>query len=364
MSLFGRKKKSPVAPPPTPIEEVKQEVDISALGTPSSNNSYDGPNTDLFYRVATYYIHCPVAEVKADYSSEPGSTGRFLGKGSCGYVFFDGKIGRKEMAIKVIPVVRGQTGKFDETYRSIHAPQERDNIQKIIKSPKYTKSKYVVQYQGTQVISYFDSSNRVACFDYVTYVEKLIPLVRTAQYKNCTFTVEQIIQITDNIAQAIKLLHHFKPTPMMHRDINPKNIFYDPDTGTYKLGDFDSSKLTKDLRATTVCGTPGYIDPQSYIAEAEGRDYTVLHDLYAYGKTILELFRHIPEYQQLFEKLYATRAYKYTNETGRENLILTEIVAKINPALAGIIAKTTERDDISIRYKSIDEIIADLPTLA
>lgn len=92
-----------------------------------------------------------------------------------------------------------------------------------------------------------------------------------------------------NIAeQVLEILVHLQQLtpPVIHRDIKPQNIIYQPDTGKLFLVDFgavqDAYHHTK--VGSTVVGTYGYMAPEQYRGNA-----VLATDLYSLGCTLLFL---------------------------------------------------------------------------
>ena len=74
--------------------------------------------------------------------------------------------------------------------------------------------------------------------------------------------------------------------PIIHRDIKPQNIIYQPDTGKLFLVDFGAVKHTYNntVMASTVVGTYGYMAPEQFRGQA-----VLSTDLYGLGCTLLFL---------------------------------------------------------------------------
>ena len=85
------------------------------------------------------------------------------------------------------------------------------------------------------------------------------------------------------MSQALKYLHQ---NNIIHRDLKPANIFITED-GTYKLADFNVSKLIKSGNGLTdtISGTPLYCGPE--IWDYKGYDSAV--DMWSLGVTAYEL---------------------------------------------------------------------------
>ncbi len=94
-----------------------------------------------------------------------------------------------------------------------------------------------------------------------------------------------IIKITKELLVILKYMHNCKP-PIIHRDLNPKNIIVNENNTVY-LVDFGAVSLkiknTKTAsRSDTFVGTLGYMPPEQLYGKA-----TPAVDLYALGATIL-----------------------------------------------------------------------------
>ncbi|MBP0030268.1 serine/threonine-protein kinase [Roseofilum sp. Guam] len=102
------------------------------------------------------------------------------------------------------------------------------------------------------------------------------------------FTEEEIRDITVQILKILVYLHNFTP-PIIHRDIKPQNIIYQPD-GQVFLVDFGA--VQEVYRQTissgqTFVGTIGYMPPE----QLTGKAYFA-SDLYSLGATVLYLLTH------------------------------------------------------------------------
>lgn len=85
-----------------------------------------------------------------------------------------------------------------------------------------------------------------------------------------------------DVVDVLKALHG-QPSPMVHRDIKPRNLIRRPD-GTVAVVDFGSLGLARREGGTTVVGTFGYMAPEQLYGQA-----LPATDLYALGATLLTL---------------------------------------------------------------------------
>jgi hypothetical protein len=101
-------------------------------------------------------------------------------------------------------------------------------------------------------------------------------------------TEEEIRDIGARLLSVVGYMHALRP-PIVHRDINPKNVLRAGD-GTVYLVDFGGVQDALRLQATggnTVIGTPGYVPPEQMLGRA-----TVRSDLYAVAVTLVVLLTH------------------------------------------------------------------------
>ncbi|MGF1479211.1 MAG: serine/threonine protein kinase [Cyanophyceae cyanobacterium] len=91
--------------------------------------------------------------------------------------------------------------------------------------------------------------------------------------------------IAEQVLKILVYLQQLTP-PVIHRDIKPQNIIYQPDTNKLFLVDFGSVQDTyhHTVMGSTVVGTYGYMAPEQYRGGA-----VLSTDLYSLGCTILFL---------------------------------------------------------------------------
>lgn len=101
-------------------------------------------------------------------------------------------------------------------------------------------------------------------------------------------TEEEITAIALRLLEIVRFLHSLHP-PVIHRDINPRNIIRS-DNGEVYLVDFGGAQESVRLSegaGSTIVGTAGYMPLEQFIGKA-----TVRSDLYACAATILFMLTH------------------------------------------------------------------------
>lgn len=101
-------------------------------------------------------------------------------------------------------------------------------------------------------------------------------------------TEEQIRDIGVRLVSVVAYIHSLRP-PVVHRDINPRNVIVRADGEVFLLdfgGVQDAIRLSSGATATIV-GTPGYTPMEQFVGRA-----TVRSDLYAVAATLLFLLTH------------------------------------------------------------------------
>ena len=99
-------------------------------------------------------------------------------------------------------------------------------------------------------------------------------------------TIQEQIRISLEITQGIAFLHQQNP-PMIHRDLNDKNVMFTFD-GVAKIGDFGQSKLKQQVYLTTALpGMVSYMPPEAFTVEEAKYDESL--DIFSLGVLMLEI---------------------------------------------------------------------------
>ena len=145
--------------------------------------------------------------------------------------------------------------------------------------------------------------DRQCCFPFM-YVEflgafkdaELGPILVMEKMEECLWlylercrnklSIHEQLDISLQITQGVAFLHQLKP-PMVHRDLNDKNVMISFD-GVTKIGDFGQSKLKQDLYLTTT--QPGMIPFMPPEALRVGNSkYDESLDVFSLGVLMLEI---------------------------------------------------------------------------
>ncbi|MBD2679041.1 MULTISPECIES: AAA family ATPase [Nostoc] len=169
------------------------------------------------------------------------------------------------------------------------------------------------------------------------------------------FTLPEVLKIALKITESLRDIHKYN---IIHKDINPSNIVFNPDTQELKLIDFGISSVLNQENPTlnhpsVLEGTLAYMSPEQTGRMNRSLDYR--SDFYSLGVTIYELLTcHLPfntnDPLELIHCHLAKQPIAPHLMIGEENCpkIISNIVMKL-------MSKTAEE-----RYQSAWGIITDL----
>ncbi len=89
------------------------------------------------------------------------------------------------------------------------------------------------------------------------------------------------------MADAADALAYADGNNVVHRDVKPANVIYDPDTNKIKLTDFGIARITdaSKTKTGTILGTPSYMSPEQFSGKkADGRS-----DIFSLGVMLFQL---------------------------------------------------------------------------
>jgi serine/threonine-protein kinase len=217
-------------------------------------------------------------------SSHPGGTlvlgvgekpkfGRFevqkeLGKGAMGVVYLgkDPKIGR-EVAIKTMALAQ----EFE--------PDELAEV----KERFFREAETAGRLSHPNIVTIYDTGEE---HDFCYIAMELLKGADLAPYvkRPNLLAPDKVVSIVARVADALGYAHR---QGVVHRDVKPANMMYDPQTDTLKVTDFGIARLTDSSKTKTgmVLGTPSYMSPEQLAGKKiEGRS-----DLFSLAVSLYQL---------------------------------------------------------------------------
>ncbi len=160
--------------------------------------------------------------------------------------------------------------------------------------------------------------------------------------------LERVLEIGARVAEALDYAHR---NQVVHRDVKPANIMYDPGSDQVKVTDFGIARITDSSRTRTgmVLGSPSYMSPE----QLAGRRIDGRSDLFSLGVTLYQLScGRLPFVGESMAQLM----YKIANEAPPP---IRGFNGNIPPCLEAIIARALQKD-VSLRYQRGAEMAGDL----
>jgi len=160
------------------------------------------------------------------------------------------------------------------------------------------------------------------------------------------------------IFKAAQALDYAHKANVVHRDVKPANIMYEPGRKAVKLTDFGIARITDSSRTKTgmVLGTPSYMSPEQLAGKkVDGRS-----DLFSLGVML---------YQMITGKLpfvgdsMATLMYRIANDPHTPLRELRPDLVAQRPGLAEIIDRALQKNP-DLRYQSGAEMARDIQICA
>jgi eukaryotic-like serine/threonine-protein kinase len=164
--------------------------------------------------------------------------------------------------------------------------------------------------------------------------------------------IDKVLSIIARVADALGYAHRQN---VVHRDVKPANIMYEPATDTVKVTDFGIARITDASRTKTgmVLGTPSYMSPEQLAGKrVDGRS-----DLFSLGVTLYQLLAGRAPFDG---ESMAQLMFKIANEPAPDILrfnpnVPAQVVAFMQRALA---------KDADERFQTGDEFAAALRACA
>ena len=265
----------------------------------------------------------PGGTLTLDAAVEKPKFGRFvvekeLGKGAMGVVYLgkDPKIGR-EVAIKTLAVAQ----EFE--------PEELAEV----KERFFREAQTAGRLSHPNIVTIYDAGEE---HDYCYIAMELLRGDSLARFTKPgqLLPAEKTVSIIARAADALGYAHR---EGVVHRDVKPANLMYDPEADTLKVTDFGIARLTASSKTKTgmVLGTPSYMSPEQLAGKRiDGRS-----DLFSLAATL---------YQMLCGRLpfdgesMAQLMFKIANEPPADIATVATVPAGIAQFLQRALAKNPE----------------------
>jgi PAS domain S-box-containing protein len=245
-------------------------------------------------------------------------------------------------------------------YRALTDADERPIILKVLKKDYPNPSELTRYKQEYEITRSLKLEGAIVAYDLFPYENSLAIALEDFEaqsldiwLKSRLFTVLEFLQIGIQIAEALAGIHNEN---IIHKDINPSNILFNPKTGQVKIIDFGiSSIFTKEVpvlkNPDILEGTLAYMSPEQTGRMNRSLDYRT--DFYSLGATFYAILTR----QLVFESRDALELVHC--HIAREPIAPHEINPSIPEILSRIVmkllAKTAEE-----RYQSALGLKADL----
>ena len=187
---------------------------------------------------------------------------------------------------------------------------------------------------------------------YVTLFEDIGGISLAQYYKSDRLTLECFFDIAIKITEILGEVHRYN---ILHKDIKPQNIIFNPETNVLKLTDFGSASLLSRENPVIITqalkGTLAYISPEQTGRMNRHIDYRT--DYYSLGAVFYELLTgEVPFKAQDAMELVHSHIARQPESPSRIN-------PKIPPGLSNLVLKLLEKS-AEARYQSARGIKADL----
>ena len=243
-------------------------------------------------------------------------------------------------------------GGMARVYRARQASVARDVAIKIIRSDLLKSEEFTARFaREAQTIASMSHTNIVKVFDYGqhdTMVYLVMELLMGGSLAELIhgkrFSLAQTSRLLDQVAAGLDYAHR---RGIIHRDLKPPNILLDEDHNAI-LTDFGIAKLlsetTKMTQTGMVIGTPAYMSPEQWSADAiDSRT-----DIYSLGVMVYEMLTGSTPFRS---DTPARMMYKHLNDAPPP---ITNLRADVPPSLDAVIQKAMAKDR-AYRYQSAGE---------
>ncbi|MEH2072480.1 MAG: AAA family ATPase [Nostoc sp.] len=182
-------------------------------------------------------------------------------------------------------------------YRAILKPDNQPVILKILKENYPTPSELTRYKQEYEVTRSLNTDKVINAYDLQRYKNSLVMFLedfggeslKLLMGNQRQFTLKEFLSIAIKTTESLGAIH---AANIIHKDINPSNIVYNPETEQLKIIDFGiSTRLSREIQTVgnieRLEGTLAYIPPEQTGRMNRGIDYR--SDFYSLGITFYEL---------------------------------------------------------------------------
>ncbi len=191
-----------------------------------------------------------------------------LGKGAMGTVYLgkDPKIGRV-VAIKTMALA--QEFEADELVE--------------VKERFFREAETAGRLSHPNIVTIFDAGEEHdLCYIAMELLkgQDLVPFTKPGS----TLSPDKVISIVARVADALGYAHRQN---VVHRDVKPANVMYEPQSDTVKVTDFGIARITDSSKTKTgmVLGTPSYMSPE----QLQGKKIDGRSDLFSLAVSLYQL---------------------------------------------------------------------------
>jgi serine/threonine-protein kinase len=250
-----------------------------------------------------------------------------LGKGAMGVVYLgkDPKIGRV-VAIKTMALAQ----EF-----------EADELAEV-KQRFFREAETAGRLSHPHIVTIHDAGEEHdLCYIAMEFLKgkDLVPFTK----QGSTLPTEKVVSIVARVADALGYAHRHN---VVHRDVKPANVMYEPENDIVKVTDFGIARITDSSKTKTgmVLGTPSYMSPE----QLQGRKIDGRSDLFSLAVSLYQLIcGKLP-----FEgESMAQLMYRIANEHAPD-------ILKYNPSLPPALVTFLDRamsKDAGERYQTGEE---------
>lgn len=242
---------------------------------------------------------------------------RELGRGAMGMVYLgeDPKIGRT-VAIKTLSLA--------EDFESAELEEVRKRF--------FVEAEAAGRLNHPNIVTIFDAGEEHdLAYIAMDYIEGTG--LDSFTSKDSLLSIDEVFDIGIKVAEALDYAHKKN---VVHRDIKPGNIMYNPDTDLLKVTDFGIACLidSNKTRTGTILGSPSYMSPE----QLAGKKVDGRADIFSLGVMLYQLFTGVLPFNA---DTMAALAYKITNDKQKG---IRRVRPELPACLSRIINKALEKN--------------------